>query len=137
MSEKVFLGVDPGRSKTGLALVDERGKMIELYIAKTAILRVELEQFLNRRRVAAVIIGDGTNSEFVSEQIKRVLPWVRQFAVDEAYSTEEARQLYWEINPPKGWRRLLPLSMQVPPEPLDAYAAVIQVHRYFDEQIEK
>lgn len=137
MSDKIFLGVDPGRSKTGLALVDERGDIIELYIAKTAILRVELEAFLKKRRIAAVIIGDGTNSEFVSEQIKRVLPWVRQFVVDEAYSTEEARQLYWEINPPKGWRRFLPLSMQVPPEPLDAYAAVIQVHRHFEEQVEK
>ena len=130
MEEKIFLGVDPGRSKTGLALVDASGQIIDLHIAKTVFLRSELQNFLKKRRIASVILGNGTNSQRVAEEIQSVLPWVHQYFVDEAYSTEEARKLYWKINPPKGWRRLFPLSILVPPEPLDAYAAVIQVRRY-------
>ena len=130
MEEKIFLGVDPGRSKTGLALVDASGQIIDLHIAKTVSLRSELQNFLKKRRIASVILGNGTNSQRVAEEIQSVLPWVRQYFIDEAYSTEEARKLYWKINPPKGWRRLFPLSILVPPEPLDAYAAVIQVRRY-------
>ena len=130
MEEKIFLGVDPGRSKTGLALVDASGQIIDLHIAKTVFLRSELQNFLKKRRIASVILGNGTNSQRVAEEIQSVLPWVRQYFIDEAYSTEEARKLYWKINPPKGWRRLFPLSILVPPEPLDAYAAVIQVRRY-------
>ena len=50
--------------------------------------------------------------------------------IGEAHSTEEARRLYWKIHPPQGLRRLLPLGLQVPPVPLDGYAAVVQVRRY-------
>ncbi|MCH3914335.1 MAG: hypothetical protein LKE29_03425 [Acidaminococcaceae bacterium] len=46
------------------------------------------------------------------------------------HSTEEARKLYWQVNPPKGLRKLLPTSMQVPPENLDGLAAVVLVKRY-------
>ena len=34
------------------------------------------------------------------------------------------------MNPPRGWRRLLPVSMQMPPEPYDDYVAVILAQRF-------
>ena len=40
-----FLGIDPGRSKTGLALVDERGNIVALHIAMTEHMAEELERF--------------------------------------------------------------------------------------------
>jgi len=52
--------------------------------------------------------------------------------VEEAHSTEEARNLYWQENPPQGWRKLMPLGMLVPDVPLDAYAAVILVRRFLE-----
>ena len=56
--------------------------------------------------------------------------------VAEKYSTEKAKTLYWELFPPEGWRRLIPLGLQTPPEPLDGYAAVVQV-RHFLEQADR
>ena len=40
-----YLGVDPGRSKTGLALVAADGKILSLHIAMTDNLAAELRQF--------------------------------------------------------------------------------------------
>ena len=33
-----------------------------------------------------------------------------------------------------GLRRLIPLGLQTPPEPLDGYAAVVQVHRFMEQE---
>ncbi|HKM17981.1 MAG TPA: pre-16S rRNA-processing nuclease YqgF, partial [Limnochordia bacterium] len=35
-------------------------------------------------------------------------------------------------HPPRGWRRLLPVSLQTPPVPIDDYVAVILAQRYLD-----
>jgi hypothetical protein len=50
--------------------------------------------------------------------------------VNERDSTLEARDLYWKEVPPRGWRRLVPLSLQVPPEPIDDFAAVVLARRH-------
>jgi hypothetical protein len=44
--------------------------------------------------------------------------------------------LYWQENPPKGLKKLIPLGMLVPPVPLDAYAAVILVRRFLEDNYE-
>ena len=75
-------------------------------------------------------MGNGTNHEAISKAVREVFSDTRLELVGEAHSTEEARSLYWQVNPPKGWRKLVPLGMLVPPEPLDAYAAVVQVRRW-------
>lgn len=43
-----YLGVDPGRSKTGLALVAADGKILSLHIAMTDNLAAELRQFVGQ-----------------------------------------------------------------------------------------
>lgn len=128
-----YLGVDPGRSKTGLALTDEQGKIIRLHIAATAEILQELKSFVGEERLEAIIMGDGTNNKAIGKALKEIFPWKKVYLVGEAHSTEEARALYWVENPPKGWRKILPLGLQVPLEPLDAYAAVIQVRRWLKE----
>ena len=45
--------------------------------------------------------------------------------VDEYRTTDAAREEYWRIHPPAGWRRLVPRGMLVPPEPVDDLAALI------------
>lgn len=128
-----YLGVDPGRSKTGLALTDLDGNIIRLQIAATEQILQELKSFVGSDVPVAIIMGDGTNSKSIGKALKEVFAGQKVYLVDEAHSTEEARGLYWVVNPPKGWRKLLPLSMQVPPEPLDAYAAVVQIRRWLKE----
>lgn len=125
-----YLGIDPGRSKTGLALVDAAGKILALHIALTENMEAELRSFTAGIALAGVIMGNGTNHKAIGVAVRSVLPKTPLELVGEAHSTEEARSLYWQENPPQGWRRLVPLGMLVPPEPLDAYAAVVQVRRW-------
>ena len=42
---KFYLGIDPGRSKTGLALVDDKGKIIALHIAESQNINNEIFEF--------------------------------------------------------------------------------------------
>ena len=125
-----YLGIDPGRSKTGLALVDAAGSILALHIAHTEHIEVELRAFAGKEQLAGIIMGDGTNSKAIGQAVSKVFAAVPLALVGEAHSTEEARSLYWQVNPPRGWRKLVPLGMLVPSEPLDAYAAVVQVKRW-------
>lgn len=125
-----YLGIDPGRSKTGLALVDAAGSILALHIAHTEHIEVELSAFAGKEQLAGIIMGDGTNSKAIGQAVSKVFTAVPLALVGEAHSTEEARSLYWQVNPPRGWRKLVPLGMLVPSEPLDAYAAVVQVKRW-------
>lgn len=125
-----YLGIDPGRSKTGLALVDGAGKILALHIAQTENIVTELRSFAGAERLTGVVMGNGTNHEVIGRAAQKVFPAVPLELVGEAHSTEEARGLYWQVNPPRGWRRFVPLGLLVPSEPLDAYAAVVQVRRW-------
>ena len=125
-----YLGIDPGRSKTGLALVDAAGSILAWHIAHTEHIEVELSALAGKEQLAGIIMGDGTNSKAIGQAVSKVFAAVPLALVGEAHSTEEARSLYWQVNPPRGWRKLVPLGMLVPSEPLDAYAAVVQVKRW-------
>lgn len=127
---KTYLGIDPGRSKTGLALVGEQGEILKLHIAQTAIISKEIMAFLQGEEPCCIVLGDGTSSKTMEKVLREVLPELAICYVDEKHSTEEARALYWQVNPPKGLKKLLPLGLLVPEEPMDAYAAVVQVRRY-------
>ena len=82
------------------------------------------------------IRDSGTNNKAIGAVLRELYSDLSPELVGEAYSTEEARSLYWQENPPKGWRRLVPLGLLVPPEPLDAYAAVVQVRRWLKKNEE-
>ena len=133
---KLYLGVDPGRSKTGLALVNGAGKIVKLHIAESQKIDNEIVEFIKNSCPVHIVLGNGTNSRNIGESVKRVLPDVLVAVVEEAHSTEEARALYWQENPPKGLKKLIPLGMLVPPVPLDAYAAVILVRRFLEDNYE-
>ena len=133
---KLYLGIDPGRSKTGLALVDGVGKILKLHIAESQNIDNEIVEFIKNSCPVQIVLGNGTNSRNIGESVKRVLPDVMVAVVEEAHSTEEARALYWQENPPKGLKKLIPLGMLVPPVPLDAYAAVILVRRFLEDNYE-
>jgi RNase H-fold protein (predicted Holliday junction resolvase) len=133
---KLYLGIDPGRSKTGLALVNGAGKIVKLHIAESQNIDNEIVEFIKNSCPVHIVLGNGTNSRNIGESVKRVLPDVMVAVVEEAHSTEEARALYWQENPPKGLKKLIPLGMLVPPVPLDAYAAVILVRRFLEDNYE-
>jgi len=78
--------------------------------------------------VDVVLVGDQTGAKQVLNRLSG-LP-VPVMPVKERGTTLLARRRYFRDHPPRGWRRLLPLSFQVPPEPYDDYAAVVIAETY-------
>ena len=124
-----YLGVYPGSAKTGFAWVEADGRIKKVAVLATETLPEVLPQILGSAP-AAVILGNGTNCESIKKMLMEVTTVIKILMIEEGYSTEEARKLYWQENPPQGWRRLLPLGLQVPPVNLDGYAAAVLVRRY-------
>ena len=123
-----IIAIDPGRDKCGVAILSEDGTFAEDVI-KTDTLCAWISESRRKYSDAPVIIGNGTGSQSAYERL-RTECGVEPLIVEEYKTTEEARKRYWKENPPAGWRRLLPISMQVPPVPVDGYVAVILAERY-------
>jgi hypothetical protein len=132
LTDKTVLGIDPGRDKTGVALVDSRGKVLQAQVVPTAQVAAVLPELA--ARAAVLVIGDGTTSRAMQQQVRDLVPDKQLVVVNETSSTEAARPLYWHEHPPTGWRKLLPQGLLVPPVPLDGYAAAVLARRYLEDQ---
>jgi RNase H-fold protein (predicted Holliday junction resolvase) len=124
-----ILAIDPGRDKCGLAVVDADGSTREQSIvARRDVVSVVLS-LCEGYNVRHLVLGHATASGALRQELQRAVH-VEIATMDETGSTLEARALYWEAHPPRGWRRLVPLSLQVPPQPLDDFAAVVLARRF-------
>lgn len=138
---KYYLGVDPGRDKTGLALLDENSLIVKVKVAESSSLHAEIKAFLQSEKdektaynPIKVIEGDGTTSLKVHSVLLELFPEEKIKIIDESFSTQEGRKLYWKYHPPRGWRRFLPLSLQTPPVFLDGWAAAVLVLRFLSSE---
>ena len=122
------MGIDPGRDKCGVAVLSAAGDIKFQRVVATDELADVIKTLSAQFELSTVILGDGTTHKFAAQKISDA--GLTFQLVDEKHTTEEARRLYWKKNPPTGWRRLLPTSMQVPPEPVDALVAEILVKRF-------
>lgn len=131
----IVCGIDPGREKVGIAVVSHGELLLSCLI-----LRSELQQafdyVLEERwsllpviergigkfgSIQCVYLGNGTGSSSLQHEMDfRNVP-VRK--IDETGTTLHARALYWRLHPPRGLWRLIPLSLRVPPRPVDDLAA--------------
>ena len=124
----MFIGVDPGRDKCGVAVLNSEGVVKFSKVISTGELELTLKNLSTKFDVELVILGNGTTHIDAENKIKALNLSVE--VIDEKFTTEQARKLYWKKNPPKGWRKFLPTSMQVPPEPVDNLVAEILVLRH-------
>ena len=122
------VGIDPGRDKCGVAVLNSDGEIFFEKVIETANFEQTLKNLFAQYNFEIAILGDGTTHKN-AEKILRSLN-IEVKIVDEKHTTEEARRLYWKKNPPRGWRKLLPTTMQVPPEPVDGIVAEILVTRF-------
>jgi len=128
-----IIAVDPGREKCGIAVVHNKEGAVLQQVVETANLVNCVRNLADQYDTTTVVLGDGTAHKQAEDELTSARIEDRPLTVelvDEKHSTEEARQLYWKHNPPKGLKRLIPVSMQVPPEPVDGYVAIILAHRY-------
>lgn len=125
-----ILGIDPGRDKCGVAVLNSAGEVLFEKVIATEELSATVEKLSAQFDLKVVILGNGTTHKSAEKILEKFLT-VK--IVDEKHTTEEARKLYWKKNPPTGWRKFLPTSMQVPPEPVDGVVAEILVKRFLSE----
>ena len=132
-TEKVVLAVDPGSSKCGMVLVVRTGEgemsLLWRQIAPAKDFLKAVEEANDVRPFSMVIVGNGTRSKDLIEELRERMPQVGILVVDERDTTLQARERYWLHNPRNGWRKLLPASMQVPPVPVDDFVALILAER--------
>ncbi len=124
------LGIDPGTRKVGYALVARSGTAIEQGIVALEEIDALVRRLAGNGAIEAIALGHGTNAEGLRERL--LVLGVPMTTVDERETTLRARALYFQENPPRGWRRLIPLGMQLPPRPVDDYAAVLIARRYLE-----
>ncbi|MBV8197014.1 MAG: pre-16S rRNA-processing nuclease YqgF [Candidatus Eremiobacteraeota bacterium] len=122
------VGVDPGRAKAGYALVEFDGSVVRAGIEPLEQLPLRLAQVVTGSGAEAIALGRGTNARALLPMLERLgLP---VHLVDEKGTSHLARRLYFEEHPPKGWRRLIPLGLQLPARPVDDYAAILIARRF-------
>lgn len=139
MDKTAIIAVDPGRDKSGVAVVcpDRSNLQIEIVLTDKIVETVN-EWYCKYRnqgvKITAIILGDGT----FSKEFQRVLkPVADDFdinleIVDEYNTTAEGRLRYWRCNKPRGLKSLMPISWLTPPVPVDDYTAWIIGERYFE-----
>lgn len=131
--EKTVLAIDPGSSKCGMALVRrDVNEQIEL-LWRSVVPRNAVVPKLHEAYVVSpyqmIIVGGGTQGQPVVHEIRSHLSSMAILVVDEQDTTLQARERYWEHHSRRGWRRLLPATLQVPPEPVDDFVAMILAER--------
>jgi RNase H-fold protein (predicted Holliday junction resolvase) len=127
-----YLGFDPGRQKCGVAIVGaDRQVQIHQIVAVTDAITL-VQAWVVQYGVNLIVLGDQTASKHWQDQIRAALPDLEVVRVDERYSSLQARDRYWQMFPPRGLVRLLPIGLREPPRPVDDIVAILLVERYLD-----
>ena len=130
----MIVAIDPGRDKCGVVVMTEDGDIKFQRVIETTTLEAVMLELFNEFELQMVVLGNGTTSKEARQRISSTLPNIHIEVVNERHTTEEARKLYWKKNPPSGWRRLLPTSMQVPPVPVDDIAAEVLARKFLSNE---
>ncbi|MCT0224552.1 resolvase [Synechococcus sp. CS-1328] len=121
-------GLDPGRNKCGLVRTDATGqRIVEAAVLTPEAAWQQLSAWCAEGLVADIVLGNGTGSQ---RWQTRLAPIAAVHLVDERGSTLAARQRYWELFPPRGWRRCLPRGLRQPPRDWDDVVAQLLLERF-------
>ena len=135
MAGGTLAALDPGREKCGFAVLDAGGAVLFQQVIETLKLEHEINDKCSRYAFTTLVLGNGTTSKAAKKRIEEAVPDLRIVLVDEYRTTDMAKRAYWQARPPRGWRKLLPVSMLVPPEPVDDFVAVILARRFLEKAV--
>lgn len=127
-----ILAIDPGREKTGIAIL-KNSDVLEHKIINSEELVQIIKSLLEKYIIKTIVMGNGTSSKKKYDLLKREFIDRDIVLINEYRTTDEARKLYFQENPPKGWKKLIPLGMRVPPVPVDDYAAIVIGRKYLKD----
>jgi RNase H-fold protein (predicted Holliday junction resolvase) len=125
-----YLGFDPGKDKCGLAIVASDGTPLRHEVIASARTIDTLQQWCGEFHITALILGDQTGSKHWRSMIQTALPALRIETIDERYSSQQARDRYWDLYPATGLQMLVPRGMRTPPRAIDDLVAIILVERF-------
>ena len=127
-----ILAIDPGREKTGIAIL-KNSDVLEHKIINSEELVQIIKSLLEKYIIKTIVMGNGTSSKKKYDLLKQEFIDRDIVLINEYRTTDEARKLDFQENPPKGWKKLIPLGMQVPPVPVDDYAAIVIGRKYLKD----
>ena len=134
MKKQLILVIDPGREKSGIAILNSLGESITQTVLLSHEFTDQLLYLDQKYRPTMWVIGDKNAGreirELAEKSNQRSVPVILQ---NEHRSSEEGRLLYWQAKPPSGLKRLIPISFRVPHEPWDDWAAVVIGRRWLKE----
>ena len=130
--EEVILSIDPGKEKVGVAVLSSQGEVWFRKILTEEEVEEEIQILKKQYGYSQIVVGDSTGKEKILEILRKM--GLAFALVDERNSSEEARKLYFRAHPPRGWRKIVPLSFLYPDAPFDDWQAVVIGRRYLDQK---
>jgi len=134
-AQHLIAGLDPGRSKCGLVLTDRLAQQIHQAAILSPSQTLNWLRHWHSQGLRTLVMGNGTGSK----------PWLSRLSdldltlqlVDERGTTLAARQRYWELFPPRGLGKLIPLGLRMPPRDLDDLAAQLLLERQLGHPLQR
>ena len=130
VASRVYVGFDPGKDKCGMAIVQANGMPLRHEVVASVQAIETLVSWCSAFDIEALILGDQTGAKQWRSRIQTVLPGLRVELIDERFSSQEARGRFWDMYPARGFDRLVPRGMRVPPRAIDDVVAIILVERF-------
>lgn len=133
MHSNLILGFDPGRDKCGVAVMGLDGNLYyhQVVIATEAIATIQVLQ--QKYPISLLVMGNQTTSKQWQQKISQAqLEPLTIIMVDERNTSLEARDRYWQMYPPTGLARLIPIGMRQPPRAIDDIVAILLIERYLN-----
>jgi hypothetical protein len=128
-------GLDPGSAKCGLVLSDvPRRRIVQALVVPPEEAWRTLRDWHSGLGLGAVVIGNGTGAGPWRERLAALVPVVM---VEEQGTTLAARDRYWRLFPPRGWRRWLPAGLRQPPRDWDDVVAQLLLERWLGHELER
>ena len=136
-----LIGIDPGKCKCGLVLVDLNLKKVDQAIVlNSEFLPKYVKSLTSLENISKVIIGNGTTSKQNIEKLEFIKKDL--IIVEERNSTFRAKKRYFELFPIRGLKLLLPKEIFIMNKNLDAVSALIILEDYckikfsFDQNVD-
>ncbi|MBU1026579.1 MAG: Holliday junction resolvase RuvX [Candidatus Margulisbacteria bacterium] len=126
----MILAIDPGKDKTGLAVLDEKAAIIDKLVVFARNLPATIQEYTKKHSITEVVIGQSAAGQILAKKLQAESSNIKLSFVSEKNSSLEARQRYWQENKPRGLWKLIPSSLRIPPVPVDDWAAVILGERH-------
>jgi hypothetical protein len=128
-------GLDPGRSKCGLVLSDPgQRRIVAAALLSPQQTLAQLLLWREAEGLRLVVMGNGTGSRAWEQRLRDLLPVQ---TVDEHGTTLASRQRFWQLFPPRGWRRLLPPGLRQPPRDWDDVVAQLLLERWLGRPLRR